>query len=71
MNTSNKRVVIGIVAIILLVLASLAVAYAVNKGEYVRGEYGKKCYITGSQHGNIKYPIYYDTLAECLKSLGQ
>lgn len=43
-------------------------AFAKQTTSYLKGKYGQKCYISGSEHKNIKYPIYYDTLDDCLAS---
>lgn len=59
---------IAIIAFIFGVIVFSATATS-NKN-FIRGQYGKKCYMVGSEHGNIKYPIYFETLDECLKSLG-
>ena len=36
---------------------------------YVRGKYSEgNCYVKGSEHGNIKYLLEYDSLQDCLDS---
>lgn len=44
-------------------------AFADRGTSFIRGEFGVKCYINGSEHGNIKYPIFFDSLEDCLASL--
>ena len=44
-------------------------AFAKQTTSYLRGEYGEKCYVKGSEHKNITYPIYYDSWEDCLASL--
>jgi hypothetical protein len=50
--------------------ASFFTAMATSNRNFVKGQYGHKCYLSGTEHGNIKYKIYFETLDECLKSLG-
>lgn len=33
---------------------------------YIAGKYGKKCYIEGEENKNIRYPIKFDTLSDCI-----
>ena len=37
--------------------------------EWVRGEYGDKCYPKGTEHANIRHKLYYPTFDACVASL--
>lgn len=67
--TIERQITLAILAMVLVVFGCFFVARAVGDDEFVRGKYGAKCYIRGTEHANIKYPIYFDTLDDCLKSL--
>lgn len=58
--------------IIISLTAVLLLGWAINlfaewQNPYVRGRDGNHCYVRGQQNKNIKYPIYYKTLADCLR----
>lgn len=65
--TKHPRLPVIIAAVILgLVAFSIS---ATSNNNFVRGKHGSKCYMEGTEHGNIRMPIYFETLEECLKSL--
>jgi hypothetical protein len=37
--------------------------------QYVRGRYGKICYIKGHESKEIRYPVYFKTLDDCKNSI--
>lgn len=60
------------VCLIGIVLGLMAVFFLVNAHaslEWVHGKYGEKCYIKGTEHKNIRYPVYFDSREECLRDL--
>lgn len=68
----NKKLYSSGLFIIGFIVGAIAafsfVSYS-NSNLFVRGIFGDKCYARGSEHGNIKHPLYFDTLDECLDSL--
>lgn len=55
-------------SVVVLVFILLGLFWAVNAQndlEWVHGKYGEKCYIKGTEHKNIKYPVYFDSYEEC------
>ena len=63
------RLLLILVLVEVIAVAGLFTVHRAGEGEYVRGKFGEKCYHIGSEHGNIKYPIFYPSLDDCLKSL--
>lgn len=60
------------IAVFILSLGILILAlYHVHSFNHaiVKGKYGTKCYLAGQESNNIKYPVYFDSLDECMKSL--
>lgn len=51
-------------AAIIIMIASQPI-YAFKPNVYVAGKYGSLCYLVGNEHGNIKYPIYFNSLDKC------
>lgn len=68
-RSKEQKLAVALLIMGAILFGAFFIAQAVGKGEFVRGRYGTKCYITGSEHGNIEYPIYFDTVDECLRSL--
>lgn len=68
-ETKERKLTFAILLITAIMFGSFVLSYARIGGDFVRGKYGGKCYIVGSEHGNIEYPVYYDTVEECLESL--
>lgn len=56
-------------AILLVPIGKLAIVEKAESKNYVTGRYGKYCYVTGRENGNIKYPEYYSSLELCGKPL--
>ena len=56
---------------LVVVLFAMGVTYAKDLSDrnFVRGKYGDKCYVVGTEHRNIEYPIYYTSLDDCLAAL--
>ena len=68
MRYMNKKFTLALILGFILGMA-LFTAKAMSDDVFIKGEYGHKCYIKGTAHGNIEYPIYYKTVEDCLKSL--
>lgn len=62
-----KKLLLAI--IIVLICFGIGLFSFARRDGFIRGQYGRKCYNVGSEHGNIKYPVYFETLEECLDSL--
>ena len=60
-----------IILFVVAFIASIVIVQSIVQEQYLRGQHGEKCYITGEQHGNINIQraMYFDTLQECLDSL--
>lgn len=59
-----------IISLLFFFIFALVFIFAyVLQYDYVRGRTGEHCYPIKEKHGNIKYPLYYKTLEECLNSL--
>lgn len=61
--------IIQIILISIIVIGSLFAAYSFQRHTYVKGKYGQKCYTIENMNRNIKYPIYFDSLEDCLNTL--
>ncbi len=57
--------------VLVVIVTSFLVMYAFGIDEklvhYIAGKYGSKCYVEGSEHGNIKYPVEFESLDDCLE----
>lgn len=57
-------------AVVGFVIVAGAYAYTQDKQlEYVRGQHGDICYLRDFANKNIKYPLYFRTIDECVASL--
>lgn len=55
-----------------VILGAFATNYAIGYDvevsiKYISGKYGTKCYPEGQAHGNIKYPVEFDNIEDCLE----
>lgn len=66
---NSMKIIIGIIItmFIIFVIAYMVLGYKTQT--YVRGKYGKHCYTVQNQNKNIKHPIYFKSLQECLETL--
>lgn len=55
--------------ILIVAIGTLYAIYSFQNETYVRGKYGKHCYTVKNMHPNIKRPIYFNSLNNCLNSL--
>lgn len=60
-----KYVIPVIMCVIIFVIWSILD----DQTEFVRGKYGSQCYREEKAHGNIEYPVYYESREECKNSL--
>lgn len=60
-------IVFVIVALVIIALSYLG--YTLDMTRFVRGEFGKKCYIEGQEHKNIKKPLFFNSIDLCTESL--
>lgn len=67
MKSILKSIFWGSITIVILV--SVFLLASDSKMVWVRGEYGKRCYEKGEEHKNIKYPVLFETLEDCLESI--
>lgn len=61
--------IIQCILIASVIIGSLFAVYSFQKKTFVRGKYGSKCYTVKNMNKNIKYPIYFNSLHECLVTL--
>lgn len=67
-----REVNLAIVLCVVLLVACAALFFVYKAHSnllWVHGKYGEKCYLAGSEHKNIKYPVYFNTRQECLDDL--
>lgn len=69
MRYMTKKFIIAWVVLGFICGALLFTVYANEKAEFLKGKYGHKCYMRGSEHGNIEYPIFFESVDDCLKSI--
>jgi len=56
------------ISAVLAVFLVISFILGFNSGvKYIASKYGNKCYIVGQENGNIKYPIKFETLEDCLQ----
>lgn len=72
LTTKVRTIAIRILAVIIVtwvvwILSSNAIVNYEHPA--VRGEFGKICYFVGSEHKNIKKPLYFDSIELCQESL--
>jgi len=54
---------------LIVVIGTLFAVYSFQNKTYIRGKYGEHCYTIKNKHPNIKHPIYFSSLQDCLNSL--
>lgn len=60
-----EKILAWVIISCLVIILSASILY--SKTEiYICGEYGKYCYEQGKEHKNIRYPVKFNTLEDCL-----
>lgn len=65
----NRVFPLIVIAIIVFGLITFTQLSKEENSIFVRGVYGSKCYPKGFENKNIKHPLYFDSLNECIASL--
>ena len=58
-------IVFGLVVVAFMFL--YAFGYDQDLVTYIKSRHGEKCYLEGQEHGNIKYPIEFKSLEDCIQ----
>lgn len=68
----KKYLPTGVVVVLVIVTAILVYnKWVMSAHVYVRGVYGNRCYPLHMANLNIRYPVYFNNLDDCVKTLKQ
>ena len=63
----GKNLIITLLTIALLITMFCSFIFAKKVDDsYISSRYGTKCFAIGQEHKNIKYPILFESLDDCL-----
>lgn len=60
---------ITVTTIICVFIIAAILLYKDKTWNFEKGKFGKKCYPFAQADKNIKYPLYFDTMENCQKTL--